>query len=67
MKRGSKGNVILYGLWTVLEAFKVFLQILRLKYNPSVIWLILSIILFVFFTILFIVEVKRYRSNKDEQ
>jgi phosphatidylglycerophosphatase A len=67
MKRGSKGNVILYGLWTVLAAFKVFLQILRLKYNPSVIWLILSIILFVFFTILFIVEVKRYRSNKDEQ
>ena len=67
MKRGSKGNVILYGLWTVLAAFKVFLQILRLKYNPSVIWLILSIILLVFWTIFFVVEVKRYRANKDEQ
>ena len=67
MKRGSKGNVILYGLLTVLAAFKVFLQILRLKYNPSVIWLILSIILLVFWTIFFVVEVKRYRSNKDEQ
>ena len=67
MKRGSKGNVILYGFLTVLAAFKVFLQILRHKYNPSVIFLILSIILFVSFTILFIVEVKRYRSNKDEQ
>ena len=67
MKRGSKGNVVLYGLCTVLAAFKVFLQILRLKYNPPVIWLILSIILLVFWTIFFVVEVKRYRSNKDEQ
>ena len=67
MKRGSKANVILSGLWAVLAAFKVFLQILRLKYNPSVIWLVLSIILLVFWTIFFVVEVKRYRANKDKQ
>ena len=67
MKKLNYFVVILFGfnalIWTVRAIFDVLSQ----THNNSVLWIGLSILNAVLWNISFIVNLKRYRSNQEEQ
>ena len=66
MKKPSRFVVILYGICAVLWTVRDILEIVFKTYNDSGFWFVMNILCAVLWIAAFIVNLKRYRSNKDE-
>lgn len=66
MKKVSGLSVILYALCAVIWTFRVILDLANQTYSHSVFLFVLNILCAVVWSAGFIVNLKRYRSKKDE-
>jgi len=66
MKKTSYLNMIIFGLCAIIWIIRVILDIVYQTYSNSVFGFILNILCAVVWSAAFILEFKRYRSNKKE-
>lgn len=66
MKKVSRLSVIVYALCAVIWTIRVILEIIYSAYNDSTFWFVLNILCAILWIVAFIVNLKRYRSNKDK-
>lgn len=66
MKKASRLSVILCALCAVIWAIRAILEVAYKTYNNSVFLFVMNILCAVLWIGVFIVNLKRYRSNRDE-
>lgn len=66
MKKTSQLTVRLYALCAVIWTIRAILEVVYKTYNDSIFWFILNLLCAVLWIVAFIVNLKRYRSNKDD-
>ena len=64
MKKPSRLAVAIFGACAVIWAIRVILEIVYQTYNDSVFQFVLNILCTVIWIAAFVVNLKRYRSNK---
>ena len=67
MKKTSLAAVILVGLAAVIWTSRVVLEIVLKTYNESVFLFVLNVLCSVVWIVSFIVNLKRYRSNRENK
>ena len=67
MKKTSLAAVILVGLAAVIWTIRVVLEIVLKTYNESVFLSVLNVLCSVVWIVSFIVNLKRYRSNRENK
>ena len=67
MKQPRRLTVILFGACAVIWTIRAILEVVYQTYNDSVFWFVLNVLCAVIWIAAFVVNLKRYRSNKDEQ
>ena len=67
MKKTSLAAVILVGLAAVIWTIRVVLEIVLKTYNESVFLFVLNVLCSVVWIVSFIVNLKRYRSNRENK
>lgn len=67
MKKISLAAVILVGLAAVIWTIRVVLEIVLKTYNESVFLFVLNVLCSVVWIVSFIVNLKRYRSNRENK
>lgn len=67
MKKTSLAAVILVGLAAVIWTIRVLLEIVLKTYNESVFLFVLNVLCSVVWIVSFIVNLKRYRSNRENK
>lgn len=67
MKKTSLAAVILVGLVAVIWTIRVVLEIVLKTYNESVFLFVLNVLCSVVWIVSFIVNLKRYRSNRENK
>ncbi len=67
MKKTSLVAVILAGLAAVIWTIRVVLEIVLKTYNESVFGFVLNVLCSVAWIVVFIVNLKRYRSNRENK
>jgi len=67
MKKPSRLTVILFGTCAVIWTIRAILEVVYQTYNDSVFWFTLNVLCAVIWIAAFVVNLKRYRSNKEEQ
>ena len=67
MKKTSIAAVILVGLADVIWTIRVVLEIVLKTYNESVFLFVLNVLCSVVWIVSFIVNLKRYRSNRENK
>lgn len=67
MKKTSLAAVILVGLAAVIWTIRVVLEIVLKTYNESVFLFLLNVLCSVVWIVSFIVNLKRYRSNRENK
>lgn len=67
MKKTSLAAVILVGLAAVIWTIKAVLEIVLKTYNESVFLFVLNVLCSVVWIVSFIVNLKRYRSNRENK
>ena len=67
MKKTSLAAVILVGLAAVIWTISVVLEIVLKTYNESVFLFVLNVLCSVVWIVSFIVNLKRYRSNRENK
>ena len=67
MKKTSLAAVILVGLAAVIWTIRVVLEIVLKTYNESVFLFVLNVLCTVVWIVSFIVNLKRYRSNRENK
>ncbi len=67
MKKTSLAAVILVGLAAVIWTIRVVLEIVLKTYNESVFLFVLNVLCSVVWIVSFIVNLKRYRSNRESK
>ena len=67
MKKTSLAAVILVGLAAVIWTIRVVLEIVLKTYNESVFLFVLNVLCSVVWMVSFIVNLKRYRSNRENK
>ena len=67
MKKTSLAAVILVGLSAVIWTIRVVLEIVLKTYNESVFLFVLNVLCSVVWIVSFIVNLKRYRSNRENK
>ena len=67
MKKTSLAAVILVGLAAVIWTIRAVLEIVLKTYNESVFLFVLNVLCSVVWIVSFIVNLKRYRSNRENQ
>lgn len=67
MKKTSLAAVILVGLAVVIWTIRVVLEIVLKTYNESVFLFVLNVLCSVVWIVSFIVNLKRYRSNRENK
>lgn len=67
MKKTSLAAVILVGLAAVIWTIRVELEIVLKTYNESVFLFVLNVLCSVVWIVSFIVNLKRYRSNRENK
>lgn len=67
MKKTSLAAVILVGLAAVIWTIRVVLEIVLKTYNESVFLFVLNVLCSVVCIVSFIVNLKRYRSNRENK
>jgi hypothetical protein len=66
MKKVSKFSVILYAFCAVIWTIRAILEVADETYNDSAFWFVMNILCAVVWIGAFIVNLKRYRSDKGE-
>ncbi len=66
MKKTGRFTVILFALCAVIWTVRAILEVAYQTYNDSVFWFVLNVLCSVLWIAAFIVNLKRYRSNKEE-
>ena len=67
MKKTSLADVILVGLAAVIWTIRAVLEIVLKTYNESVFLFVLNVLCSVVWIVSFIVNLKRYRSNRENK
>lgn len=67
MKKTSLAAEILVGLAAVIWTIRVVLEIVLKTYNESVFLFVLNVLCSVVWIVSFIVNLKRYRSNRENK
>ena len=67
MKKTSLAAVILVGLAAVIWTIRVVLEIVLKTYNESVFLFVLNVLCSVVWIVSFIVNLRRYRSNRENK
>ena len=67
MKKTSLAAVILVGLAAVIWTIRVVLEIVLKTYNESVFLFVLNVLCSVVWIVSFIMNLKRYRSNRENK
>ncbi len=67
MKKPSRLTIILFGACAVIWTIRAILEVVYQTYNDSVFGFVLNVLCAVIWIAAFVVNLKRYRSNKDEQ
>ena len=67
MKKTSLAAVIFVGLAAVIWTIRVVLEIVLKTYNESVFLFVLNVLCSVVWIVSFIVNLKRYRSNRENK
>lgn len=67
MKKTSLAAVILVGLAAVIWTIRAVLEIVLKIYNESVFLFVLNVLCSVVWIVSFIVNLKRYRSNRENK
>lgn len=67
MKKTSLTAVILVGLAAVIWTIRAVLEIVLKTYNESVFLFVLNVLCSVVWIVSFIVNLKRYRSNRENK
>lgn len=67
MKKTSLAAVILVGLAAVIWTIRLVLEIVLKTYNESVFLFVLNVLCSVVWIVSFIVNLKRYRSNRENK
>ena len=67
MKKTSLAAVILVGLAAVIWTIRAVLEIVLKTYNESVFLFVLNVLCSVVWIVSFIVNLKRYRSNRENE
>ena len=67
MKKTSLAAVILVGLAAVIWTIRAVLEIVLKTYNESVFGFVLNVLCSVVWIVSFIVNLKRYRSNRENK
>ena len=67
MKKASLAAVILVGLAAVIWTIRAVLEIVLKTYNESVFLFVLNVLCSVVWIVSFIVNLKRYRSNRENK
>ena len=67
MKKTSLAAVILVGLAAVIWTIRVVLEIVLKTYKESVFLFVLNVLCSVVWIVSFIVNLKRYRSNRENK
>ena len=67
MKQPRRLTVILFGACAVIWTIRAILEVVYQTYNDSVFWFVLNVLCAVIWIAAFVINLKRYRSNKDEQ
>ncbi len=67
MKQLRLLTVILFGACAVIWTFRAILEVINQTYNDSVFGFVLNVLCAVIWIVAFVINLKRYRSNKDEQ
>ena len=67
MKQPRRLTVILFGTCAVIWTIRAILEVVYQTYNDSVFLFVLNVLCAVIWIAAFVVNLKRYRSNKDEQ
>ena len=67
MKKTSLAAVMLVGLAAVIWTIRVVLEIVLKTYNESVFLFVLNVLCSVVWIVSFIVNLKRYRSNRENK
>lgn len=62
----TKAVVILFGLCAVLWSIRAVLEVIHKTYADSVFWFCLNVFCAILWIVCFFVNLKRYRSEKDE-
>ena len=65
MKKSSKLAVTMYGACAVIWTIRAILEVIYQTYNASMFWFVLNILCAVMWIAAFVVNLKRYRSNKE--
>ena len=66
MKKTSLLAVILYGLCAVIWTVRVVLEVVYQTYTYSIPWFILNVFCAIIWTVGFVLNLKRYRAQKEE-
>ncbi len=67
MKKSSRLTVILFGICAVIWTIRAILDVVYRTYSDTVFWFILNILCAIIWIAAFVINLKRYRSNKGEQ
>ena len=67
MKQPRRLTVILFGACAVIWTIRAILEVVYQTYNDSVFWFVLNVLCAVIWIAAFVINLRRYRSNKDEQ
>jgi hypothetical protein len=67
MKKVSKFSVILYAICAVIWTIRAILEVADETYHDSAFWFVMNILCAVVWIGAFIVNLKRYRSDKVER
>lgn len=65
MKKSGQLSVTLYALCAVLWTIRAILEVAHKTYNDSVFWFVMNLLCAAVWIVAFLVNLKRYRSNKD--
>lgn len=67
MKQPRRLTVILFGTCAVIWTIRAILEVVYQSYNDSVFAFVLNVLCAVIWIAAFVINLKRYRSYKDEQ
>ena len=67
MKQSHRLTVILFGTCALIWTIRAILEVVYQTYNDSIFGFVLNVLCAVIWIAAFVVNLKRYRSNKDEQ
>lgn len=66
MKKPNLLTVMLVALCAIIWSIRAVLEVILQTYNDSIFWFVLNVLCAVIWVIAFFINLKRYRSSKEE-